>query len=108
MQEAVKNVETYVEEKLGERWNIPKTAVNPFPIRYEPTKDVTPKLELWRIYINTEISMLASHLPLSLQREGHLEAVFHVFLYLLERHNLRLALDQTYPEIYHDRFRKHK
>ena len=43
--EAVKNVETYVKDKLGERWKITKMAVNPFPVGYEPTKDGTPELD---------------------------------------------------------------
>ena len=43
VQEAVDNVEAYVEDNLRERWKIPKTAVNPYPIGYEPTKDMTPE-----------------------------------------------------------------
>ena len=46
MKEAVNNAETYVKDKLRELWNIPKTSVNPFPIGYEPTKDVTPEIDL--------------------------------------------------------------
>ena len=46
VQEAVKNVETYVKDKIAERWKIPKTAVKPFPIGYEPTKDVLPEIDL--------------------------------------------------------------
>ena len=45
VQEAVKNVETCVKYKLEGRWKIPNTEVNPFPIGYEPTKDVTPELD---------------------------------------------------------------
>ena len=45
VQESVKNVETYVKDKLRERWKIPKTEMNPFPIRYETTEDATPKLD---------------------------------------------------------------
>ena len=45
VQEEVNNVETYVKDKLEERWKISKTVVNPFPIGYEPTKDVTPKID---------------------------------------------------------------
>ena len=45
VQESVNNAETYVKYKLGERWNIPKTAVNPFLIGYKPTKYVTPELD---------------------------------------------------------------
>ena len=44
-QEALKNVETYVKENIEERWKIPKTAVNPFPIRYESAEDVIPELD---------------------------------------------------------------
>ena len=50
--------------------------------------------------------MLASHLEFP--REGNLEAVFHVLLYLQAKNNSRLALDPTYPEIYHNSFKKHK
>ena len=46
VQEAVKNVETYMKDKLRERWKIPKIAVNTFQIGYEPTEDVTPELNL--------------------------------------------------------------
>ena len=46
VQEAVKNLVTYVHDKLRECCKIYKTAVNPFVIGYEPTKDVTPKLDI--------------------------------------------------------------
>ena len=46
VQEAVKNLVTYVNDKLRECCKIYKTAVNPFVIGYEPTKDVTPKLDI--------------------------------------------------------------
>ena len=81
VQEAVKNVETYVKNIIGERCNIPKTAVNPFSIGYEPTEDLEHQLnpelasyyqfiigvlrwmiKLGRIDTHTEILMLASHL----------------------------------------------
>ena len=125
VQEAVKNTEIYVREKLGERWSLPKTAKNPFPTGYEPPLDVSPELdpelssyyqsligmlrwmvEIGRIDINTEVSMLASHL--ALPREGHLETVFHIFSYLRAKHNSRLALDPTYPEIDESIFKKHE
>ena len=63
-------------------------------------------VQLGQKYINMYTSMLASHL--ALLREGHLEAVFHVFSYLWEKHNSWLALHPTYPEMDHDRFKKHK
>ena len=62
-------------------------------------------MELGRVDINTEVSMLASHL--ALPREGYLEAVFHVFAYLKAKHNSRLALDPTYPDIDESDFKKY-
>ena len=32
-------------------------------------------------------------------REGHLEAVFHVYSYLKNKHNSRMVFDPTYPDI---------
>ena len=83
----VKNVETYTEDKLGERWKIPKTAVNPIPIGYETTEDVTYELDpelvsyyqsiidvlqwmvkLGWIEINKEILMFDSHLVFPKER----------------------------------------
>ena len=52
-------------------------------------------MELGRIDIITEVSMLASQL--ALPREGHLEAVFHIFGYLKGHHNARMVFDLTYP-----------
>jgi hypothetical protein len=34
-----------------------------------------------------------------LPREGHLEAVFHVFAYLGLHHNARVVFDPTYPAV---------
>ena len=47
--------------------------------------------------IATEVSLLRSHDPLP--RNGHLQTVFHTYAYLKKRHNSRLALDPSYPEI---------
>lgn len=41
--------------------------------------------------------MLASQLVMP--REGHLEAVLHVFSYLRKKYSSRLAFDPTYPTI---------
>jgi len=41
--------------------------------------------------------MLVSHL--ALPREGHLEAVIHLYSYLRNKHNARMCFDPTYPEI---------
>ena len=88
----------------------------PFPRDYRPELDITPELddddvsyfqsqigvlrwmvELGRIDIITEVSLLASQL--ALPRQGHLEAIFHLFGYLKINHNFMLALDPTYPKI---------
>ena len=53
--------------------------------------------ELRRIDIITEVSMLASYL--ALPREGHLEAVYHIFGYFRLKHNARMCFDPTYPEV---------
>jgi hypothetical protein len=54
-------------------------------------------VELGRIDIITEVSMLASHV--ALLRDGHLEALLHIFAYLDKKHSSRLVLDPTYPTI---------
>ena len=54
-------------------------------------------VELGRVDINTELSML--DFCLGLPREGHLEAVLHVYGYLCVKHNTMLALDPYYPYI---------
>ena len=105
-----------MKDNLSDRYNLPKRAENPFPGEYAPNLDFTPVLnpnlasyyqsqlgflrwmvESGRIDIGMEISMLASQL--AMPREGHLEVIFHVYAYLCGKHNLRLALDQTYPDI---------
>jgi hypothetical protein len=42
-------------------------------------------VELSRIDMMTEVSMLASHL--AMPREGHLEAIFHIYAYLKQKYN---------------------
>jgi hypothetical protein len=54
-------------------------------------------VELGRIEIITEVSMFSTYLCLT--REGHLEAVFHVFAYLGIHHNARVVFDPTYPAV---------
>ena len=81
------------------RWNLPTKAKNPFAYGYELELDETPVLEsdlaschqsqievlrwmvgLERVNIKTVVSMLRS--PLALPKEGHLDAVFHMYAYL--------------------------
>ena len=54
-------------------------------------------VELGRIDIATEVSLLGSHV--ALPRKGHLQTVFHIYACLKKRHNSQLALDSSYPEI---------
>ena len=54
--------------------------------------------ELGRVDINTEVSILSSHLDLP--RSGHLDAVFHIFAYLNKKHNSEMVYDPTEVEFY--------
>ena len=54
-------------------------------------------VELGRVDLITEVSLLASQV--AMPREGHLEAVFHIYSYLNCKHNSRMVFDPTYPEI---------
>ena len=62
-------------------------------------------VELGRIDIITEVSMLASQL--ALPQEVHLEAVFQILGYLKSHHNAWMLLDPTYPTPYMSIFQKH-
>jgi len=46
--------------------------------------------------------MLSAHN--SLPREGHLEAIYHIFSYLKNHKNSRLVFDPAYPKIDNRRF----
>jgi hypothetical protein len=113
VQGAVLNVKNYL-AKEGRK--LPNRAATPFVQGYRPETDVSPELdperaayyqsqigvlrwcvELGRIDIITEVSMLASHV--ALPRDGHLEALLHIFAYLDKKHNSRLVLDPMYPTI---------
>jgi hypothetical protein len=61
-------------------------------------------IELGRIDIAVEVSMLSSHLAFSL--EGHLQQVYHVFGYLKARPERMLAFDSQQPDIDKSRFVK--
>ena len=59
-------------------------------------------VELGRVDICLEVSMMSSHL--ALPREGHLEQVLHIFAYLKKYHNGTLVYDPTEPVIDQDKF----
>jgi hypothetical protein len=115
IQEAVQNCEKHLDKRYEGR-KLAKKATNPYKAGYEPELDVSELLEpedatyyqsqigvlrwmieLGRVDIITEVSLLASQL--AQPREGHLEAVFHLYAHLRHKHNSRLCLDPTYPEI---------
>jgi hypothetical protein len=121
VREAVSNCEKFIRDELKGGFTFPKRADNPFPTDYRPEIDVSEPLEpdaasyyqsvvqimrwmveLGRVDIITEISMLASHL--ALPRVGHMEAALHVMAYLKQKYNSRLVLDPTYPFINEDTF----
>ena len=97
--QAVKNCQVHLTDKLHGRYSIPTRADNPFPVDYDPSTDLSDILdpecssfyqhligvmrwmvELGRIDIATEVSMLFSYL--TCPREGHLENALHVMGYL--------------------------
>ena len=59
-------------------------------------------VELGRVDIATEVSMLSSYL--AYPRDGHLKAAIHLMGYLRLKHNTRLVFDPTYPDINLDSF----
>ena len=114
VKEAVANVETYLKDLDGSKLS---TKINaPLSNDYRPDFDDYSELEsadaayyhfligilrwmveLGRLDICCEVSMMSSHL--ALPREGHLAQVFHIFAYLKKHHNTRLVFDPSYPEI---------
>jgi Reverse transcriptase (RNA-dependent DNA polymerase) len=101
VQDAVRNVEDYL-SKNGDR-KLPGRCKAPWPTDYVCETDVSPELtpeqanyyqsligilhwmvEIGRVDMITEVSKLASHM--ALPREGHLDAVFHIFGWLKRKH----------------------
>jgi hypothetical protein len=96
------------------KWKLPNKAETPMQTSYRPELDVSPELgaidasyyqsligilrwivELGRVDICLECSMMSSHL--ALPREGHLHQVFHIFAYLKKYHNTELVFDPSDP-----------
>jgi hypothetical protein len=113
VQAAVKNVEKYLEERGS---HLPRKADTPMRTSYCPMLDVSPELgpeessyymsligilrwmvELGRVDICLEVSMLSSHL--ALPRRGHLDQVLQIFAYLKVHHNAEIVLDASDPVI---------
>jgi len=118
---AVANVEKILEEK-GRR--LLSRCVTPIASGYRPEMDTTPELkadglqwyqelvgtlrwavELGRVDILLETSMMSSHL--ALPREGHLEQVLHIFGYLKNHKKIRLMFDCKEPMINSNKFKEY-
>ena len=120
VKEAVGNVKKYL-KTIGRK--LPSKAETPTSVDYRPEIDVSPELndldgayyhslirtlrwivELGRIDICLEVSMLSSHL--ALPREGHLDQALHIFAYLDKHHNAEMVFDPTPWEIPEKAFTK--
>jgi hypothetical protein len=111
VQSAVQNVKEYLAALPGDQMLVKKES-GPFAGGYKPELDESPALdstranfyqsqigimrwcvEFGRIDIITEVSIMSTYL--CSPREGHLEAVFHVFAYLGLHHSARVLFDPT-------------
>jgi hypothetical protein len=109
VQSAVRNVEDHL-AKTGEK--LPYKAPTPLSSGYRPEIDVSPELgetdashfhslvgvlrwivELGRVDIDVEVSMMSSHL--ALPRVGHLKEIYHIFAYLKAHSNTEMVFDPT-------------
>ena len=120
VQSAVDNVKAWLAKKNR---TLPNKAEAPFASGYRPEVDVSRELvpedasyfqsligvlrwivELGRVDICLEVSMMSSHL--ALPREGHLECLYHMFAYLGKYHNAEMLYDPTEPQIDPSIFKK--
>ena len=110
VQGTVKNVEAYICNNATGQWKLPAKAETPLRATYRPEPDLSPELrhedasyyqslisilhwivELGRVDICLEVSMMSSHLALPC--EGHLDQVLQRFAYLKKYHNTKLVYD---------------
>ena len=121
VQSANKSVEEYVGRPENSHLKIPSKAETPFMTSYRSELDVSPELtprdstyyqsligilqwivELGRINICLEVSMMSSHLAMS--RKGHLDQVLHIFAYLCKYHNTEVVYHPSDPAVEYDVF----
>ena len=117
---AIDNVEAYLKEN---DLKFPCRVMTPLSSNYRPELDVSDELtpgkaayyqsligilrwmvELGRVDITCEVSMMSSHL--ALPREGHLQQLFHIFAYLKKNHNTEMVFDPSEPDIDLDEFKR--
>ena len=115
---AIANVEAKLDE-AGQR--LPSKCLTPLQSNYRPELDTTAELkiegvryyqeligvlrwavELGRIDMATEVSMMSTHL--ALPRDGHLQQVYHILGYLKAKPKRTIAFDPTHPDIDESRF----
>jgi hypothetical protein len=103
------------------RWKLPRKVETSLVSTYKPELDVSPALnaqeaayyqsligilrwivELGRVDICLEVSMMSSHLVLP--REGHLEQLLHIFAHLKKYHNTEVVYDPSNPVIDESQF----
>ena len=116
VQAAVKNVINWLEQEENKHWGpLPRTD-NPLPTTYQPELDMSAELspkeaayyqsqigvlrwmvELGRIDICLEVSMMSSHI--ALPRINHLKHLLQIFGYLNNHHNAEVVFDPTDPVI---------
>jgi hypothetical protein len=118
VQEAISNVQKWMDKK-GLKFD--KRASAPYPTGFNAELDTSEVLnaddasfyqtqigvlrwmiEIGRIDAITEVSELSSFL--AQPREGHLEALLHIFAFLKNKHNSTMVFDPTYPEINENEF----
>ena len=117
IQNACKNVKQYLKNETRPGFKVTKKDNrSPISSGYRPELDETEELspedashyhsligvlrwivELGRVDIITEVSMLSS--CLALPRFGHLLEVFNIFAYLDVYHNTEMVLDSTTPDV---------
>ena len=61
-------------------------------------------VELGRVDICLEVSMMSSHM--ALPRVGHIEQLFNIFAYLSKYHNTEMVFDPTYPVIDESKYQR--
>ena len=113
-----------VEETLSKsNLRLPSGSKTPMKAGYSPGEDISKELnaeglryyqeligvlrwaiELGRVDILLEVSLLSSHL--ALPRIGHLQQVYHIFGYLKKSPRKRLFFDPGYPKISEERFHR--
>ena len=114
---AINTVETLLDEdEGGVRYHLKTTAKTPFPTSYKPELDLTKELgpammsryrqligilrwsvEIGRLDVYLETALLSQYL--ASPREGHLEALYHIFAYLKANKKCAVVFDPAPVEL---------